>query len=224
MIGPTEDETARAFQYIGIAASLLSITKGCGEWWIRARDFDSEGPKDAPLSTTLQASLFFLPHVLFRTSALAFVGAYMGYFALGPIGLAVIIVVGVAVYSSFKNDAGGDHFVTLPLTIFAPTLIESGKASSRALMKRAITIFTSILLITLTCIRVAPTIIHQETLVSTYGLRHLNFMDPAGSTICIPSVENYTNIQISFFKTCFYICCHFRKLQSTLVRSQHLHQ
>ena len=37
MIGPTEDETARAFQYIGIAASLLSITKGCGEWWTRSR-------------------------------------------------------------------------------------------------------------------------------------------------------------------------------------------
>merc|ERR1719237_224491 len=70
-------------------------------------------------------------------------------------------------------------FLTLPLTIFAPTLFESGEASSRAIMKRAITIFTSILLLSLACIRVAPTIIHQDTLVSTYGLRHLNFMDPA---------------------------------------------
>ena len=32
MIGPPEDPTAKIFQYIGITASLLSITKGCGEW------------------------------------------------------------------------------------------------------------------------------------------------------------------------------------------------
>ena len=212
MIGPTEDETARAFQYIGIAASLLSITKGCGEWWTRSREGSMDDTKwttkDAPLSTTLQVSLFFLPHVLFRTSAWAFVGAFLGYFALGPIALAVFIVIGLAVYSFFKYDEDGVVF-SLALTIFAPTLFVSGEACNRSLMKRAITVFTSILLLSLTCIRIAPTIIHPDTLVSTYGLRHLNFMDPAGG-----SRNVFVDLQLKITQT---FKSHFSKLVFTFV-------
>merc|ERR550532_3140884 len=48
MIGPPEDPTAKIFQYIGITASLLSITKGCGEWWVRSRDAVDPGGAEEP--------------------------------------------------------------------------------------------------------------------------------------------------------------------------------
>ena len=179
IIGPPEDETARAFQYVGIAASLLSITKGCGEWWVRSR----RGIKDAPLSKTIQASLFFLPHVLFRTTSLAFIGAFLGYFALGPIALAIAIIIGISASVACRGEDVSDTLpLTLAVTIFAPTLYNSSGTSDRALMKRAITIFTLMLLLSLTLIRTLPIMIHPDTIVSTYGLRHLNFRDPTGAS------------------------------------------
>ena len=45
-------------------------------------------------------------------------------------------------------------------------------------MKRTITTFTIVLLTTLTVIRFLPLIVSPDTLVATYGLRHLNFLPP----------------------------------------------
>merc|ERR1712037_501968 len=51
------------------------------------------------------------------------------------------------------------------------------------LMKRAITTFTAVLLTTLTIIRLLPILISPDTLVTTYGLRHLNFLPPTAESI-----------------------------------------
>merc|ERR1712037_312510 len=50
------------------------------------------------------------------------------------------------------------------------------------LMKRAITTFTAVLLTTLTIIRLLPILISPDTLVATYGLRHLNFLPPSAES------------------------------------------
>jgi len=176
IIGPAEDDTARILQYVGITASLLSITKACGEWWVRsAKTEPGAGP--APLPKTLQACLFFLPHVVFRSAALAFSGAFLGYFVLIPILLCISIVFCVCLrsdtpYTPYTPDTS---LQTLIATIFAPIAVKSSDTSHRGLMKRAITIFTAIFLLTLTFIRVLPEVIQPDDLVSTYGLRHLNF-------------------------------------------------
>ena len=155
------------------------------ERWVRSRDAvdafdDLKQAKDAPLSQTLKVSLFFLPHVIFRSSALAFTAAFLGYFALIPISLAVTIVFGTCCHLYIRTMAGGDTMYTLIATVFAPIAVAAGRRSDRTLMKRAITIFTIILLMCLTFIRLLPIMVQPDNLVSTYGLRHLNFAEPSG--------------------------------------------
>ena len=173
MIEPPKDPNAQILQYVGIAASLLSITKGCAEWWARSSNYQLQ----APISKTLQASLFFLPHVLFRTSAMAFIGAFLGYFSLIPIMLANTIV-----FCAFLcGERSKSTRATLVATIFVPFAFYSLENPNRKLMKRAITIFTTILLLSLTFVRLLPIMVDSDDLVSTYGLRHLNFGNPTGA-------------------------------------------
>ena len=143
---------------------------------------DMDKAKDAPLSQTLQVSLFFLPHVLFRSSALAFTAAFLGYFAIIPLTLAITIVLGACCHLCVTTD-DARHIgavLTLMATVFAPIAVVAGSAGDRALMKRAITIFTTILLMCLTFIRLLPIMVQPDNLVATYGLRHLNFAEPSG--------------------------------------------
>ena len=122
-IGPSEDPTARGFQFVGILASLLSITKGVAEWWVKGR---KKGLiQDAPLTTILLVSLFFLPHVIFRTTAIAFTAAFLGYYALVPFLLAIVIVLALSIpaYNAKRRGNQGDESVflgALGTTIFAP--------------------------------------------------------------------------------------------------------
>ena len=136
--------------------------------------------KDAPLPHTLQVSSFFLPHMIFRSSALAFTAAFLGYFALIPISLAISIVCCACCHMGCTTDNGYDAWLTLTATVFAPIAVVAGSTSNRSLMKRAIIIFTTILLMCLTFIRLLPTMFQPDNLVSTYGFRHLNFADPSG--------------------------------------------
>ena len=186
MIGPPEDDTARTLQYVGITASLLSITKGCAEWWVRSRDanyfaFDFDFvTRDAPISKTLQASMYFLPHILFRTSALAFAAAFLGYYSLIPTISAILVVFCLCWNHRADEDDDDEGGWTCIATVFAPIALAAGSPYSRTLMKRGITIFTTILLLSLTFIRLLPVMVHPDNLVSTYGLRHLNFAKPSG--------------------------------------------
>ena len=82
-LGPAEEPSSSAFQFIGLAASLLSLVKGCSDWWVRAAKNDEE----PTLLESVKASLFFAPHVLFRVSAMMFCAAFLGYYFLIPLSL-----------------------------------------------------------------------------------------------------------------------------------------
>merc|ERR1719490_416427 len=57
ILGPSQtSETTRMLQYLGIAASLISICKGTSDWWVRSKSltFDEE----PTFVETLKAALF----------------------------------------------------------------------------------------------------------------------------------------------------------------------
>ena len=105
-----------------------------------------------------------------------FCAAFLGYYFLFP--LALVIVFAIRNFLCLRHSFGLS--LTLSLTIFAPTLFRSTHGQQRTLMKRTITITTSILLITLSIIFIAPTIVDHKDLASTHGLRHLNFQSLPG--------------------------------------------
>ena len=178
-LGPAEDQGARAFQYVGLAASLASLVKGCSDWWVR----QAKGMKEPTLMETVKASLFFLPHMLFRLAGLTFCAAFMGYYILIPVCfvLAVNIVNFLHLFCQHPSD---NLFATLALTFVAPIATDSEEKSNRILMKRTITLATSVLLITLTIIRLVPEFVPPKDLVSAFGLCHLNFRSLPG-VLCI---------------------------------------
>ena len=156
------DPTAKVFQGLGIATSILSVT----EWWIRSRTEEDE-IGDATLGQTLKAIPFFSPHVLFRTSALAF----LGYWTLVPLIL-IIITVWITSCVSLPEDNKSKEVITCCTTVFAPFAYIAGAPNDRAVMKRAIVTFTTSLMFCLTVIKLLPVLSSPSSLVSTYGLRH----------------------------------------------------
>merc|ERR1711962_181131 len=56
-----ESVMERTIQYVGIGASIISIIKGCSDYWVRASP--KQGVKEPALKEWLQASVFFLPPV-----------------------------------------------------------------------------------------------------------------------------------------------------------------
>ena len=174
-LGPSEKSAeSRALQYVGLAASLLSLVKGCSDWWVR----DAKKMEEPTLFETVKASLFFMPHLLFRVTAVTFCAAFMGYYAFIPFTLLLFFVIGNFLMIGADDR---DLFVTLPFTIVAPTLFDATKQKCRTLMKRTIIITNSILLITLTFIFVLPVLVTPKDLASTYGLCHLNFQSLPGA-------------------------------------------
>ena len=171
------------FQGVGTATSILSVTKGVAEWWVRAREKSEENDElkisDATLGQTLKVFPFFLPHVLFRTSALAFTAAFLGYWTLLPLIL-TIITVWITSCVSLPDDNDDSWGVTCCTTVFAPFAFLAYEPNDRAVMKRAIVTFTTSLMFCLTIIRLLPVFSSPSSLVSTYGLRHLNFANASG--------------------------------------------
>ena len=180
-LGPAKDPNARAFQFVGLAASLASLVKGCSDWWVRV----AKGLEEPTLLETLKASVYFMPHLLFRTTAMTFCAAFMGYFFLVPVSLVLVIVIPIFIALLIKEEKNWrpELATTLPLTIVAPTVLASHRKPHRTLMKRTIIVTTSILLITLLFIFLLPFFVEHKDLVSTYGLRHLNFQSQPGAIV-----------------------------------------
>ena len=143
--------------------------------------------EEASLPDTLKACLFFLTHIVFRTTALAFCAAYMGYYLLIPVVLAILVGVCILIPLYRKEDKG-DERDTLPfslaLTLLVPISLVSNASSHRKLMKRTLTLTNILLLTSLAFIRIVPEVVnHHHQLTSTYGLCHLNFYQPTGDII-----------------------------------------
>ena len=147
--------------------------------------------KEASLPDTLKACLFFLTHIVFRTTALAFCAAYMGYYFLVPVFFAILVGVCILIPLYRKEVEEGDSSlaeVTLPvslaLTLLAPISVASNFSSHRKLMKRTLTLTNILLILSLAFIRIVPEVVaHHDQLTSTYGLCHLNFFQPTGDPV-----------------------------------------
>ena len=176
ILGPSQtSETTRVLQYLGIAASLISICKGTSDWWARTKAGDWE--EEPAFVETLKAALFFTPHLIFQAVAMSMSAAFLGYYVLCPATIIFIIV--LCNFLSLYKEAKKDSDDVLELTISLILTLFSYSHTACKLMKRTITTFTTILITTLTIIRFLPLIISPDTLVATYGLRHLNFLPPS---------------------------------------------
>jgi len=187
ILGPSK--TKSVLQYLGIATSLISISKGVSDWWVRSsKSLDPEpGAPEPTFLETLKAALFFTPHLIFRTVGMTMCAGFLGYYVICPTTIIVIVVLCnyLALYKKTKYDymiSKDELIFTFLLTIPAPISFRSSDSTQRTLMKRTITFITIALLATLTIIRVAPLVVHPETLVATYGLGHLNFLPPSAES------------------------------------------
>ena len=144
--------------------------------------------KEASLPDTLKVCLFFLTHIVFRTTALAFCAAFMGYYLLVPVVFAILVGVCILIplyRKEVEEDDDNDVEYTLPfslaLTLLVPISLESNASSHRKLMKITLTLTNILLLLSLAVIRIVPEVVaHHDQLTSTYGLCHLNFYQPTG--------------------------------------------
>jgi len=171
----------RTIQYVGIGASIISITKGCSDHWVRMSA--EKNLREPALLEWLQASVYFLPHVLFRLFALSFVFAFLGYYSI--IVLAIIALAGLCLalpevlnlkWDSDEDD-GASALLSLVLSLLAPISLGSSARSDRLIMKRTITSTTLCLLVTLLLIRTGPLLVEEDLLLHTNGLCHLNFLN-----------------------------------------------
>ena len=104
IVGPSQtSETTRVLQYLGIAASLISICKGTSDWWVRSSSKDGE----PTFVETIKAALFFTPHLIFRAVAMTMSAAFLGYYVLCPASIIVIIV--LCNFLCLLKEASGDE-------------------------------------------------------------------------------------------------------------------
>ena len=154
----------------GIALSLLSITKRCVNWWMTRGPL--EGPSPPFLHSLKAAAFYFLPHMLFTSTALAFSCRFLGYNAIWPIGVIVLhtIVTCLFLYKREENVRGRDGlFFSAVLSLFAPLALFPDEWSHRALMKRTILCKNIVFLFTFICIAVLPPELScLDTLFGTY--------------------------------------------------------
>ena len=132
----------------------------------------------------LEASIYFLPHIVFRLFALSIVFAFLGYYSVGVVALIAMVALCLAMPVILNLDCANDNRVnallSLVLALIAPVSFESCIPSHRTIMKRTITSTTTILLIVLTAIRILPLLVDPETLVTIRGFCHLDFRNPSG--------------------------------------------
>ena len=141
------------FDYGGIAFSILSITRRCVNWWMTRGPMEGPSP---PFTHSLKAATFyFLPHMLFRSTALAFCCRFLGYNAIWPIAI-IVIHTGVSFFFLHKKEENvrskNGLFLSAILSLFAPLALFPDESSHRALMKRTILCKNIVFLFTLICL------------------------------------------------------------------------
>ena len=66
---------------------MISL-QGCSDWWVRSTDEDFE--REPGFLEWLQASVYFLPHVVFRLAALSLILAFIGYYSIALLALVAL--------------------------------------------------------------------------------------------------------------------------------------
>ena len=137
-------------EYIGIALSILSITKRCVTWWMTRGPAQGTPP---PSSHSIKAALgFFLPHIAFRTTALAFCWRFLGYNTLWSISIILLHTIVTFAYL-YKNEeiprSKEGLLFSAVLSLLAPLAFLPDERSHRLLMKRTLVCINIVILSTL---------------------------------------------------------------------------
>lgn len=184
MTGLSDSRPSAFMQISGILASLLSVGKMCGYSHLRLRS------KDLNFMATMKALLFFVPHVLWRTTATAFVVAFLKFHSLFPLAIYAIACIGItcSLHRSHGNDLE-NSFASFTLAFFTPYVVDPDSKFGQSLLKWTMLISSLILLPCLTFICILPFLPH-ETVLCTFGLSHLNLGTPIPS--CSPCFNTTT--------------------------------
>ena len=137
-------------EYVGIALSILSITKRCVTWWMTRGPAQGTSP---PSSHSIKAALgFFLPHIAFRTTALAFCWRFLGYNTLWSMSIILLHTIVTFAYL-YKNEeiprSKEGLLFSAVLSLLAPLAFLPDERSHRLLMKRTLVCINIVLLSTL---------------------------------------------------------------------------
>merc|ERR1712192_5659 len=135
----------------------MGITKRCVNWWMTRGPL--EGPSPPFLHSLKAAAFYFLPHMLFTSTALAFSCRFLGYNTIWPIGVIVLhtIVTCFLLHKRKEKVRAKDGlFFSAVLSLAAPLALFPDEWSHRALMKRTILCKNIVFLFTFICISLLP--------------------------------------------------------------------
>ena len=125
--------------YIGIALSILSITKRCATWWMTRGP--AQGPSPPSSHWIMAVLFFFLPHIAFRTTALAFCWRFLGYNTLWAVAIILLhtIATFVFLYRAEEKPRSKDQliFSAVP-SVLVPLAFLPDERSHRVLMRRTL--------------------------------------------------------------------------------------
>jgi len=177
--GLSSNSTFSQFMQIGgILASLFSVAKTCCEHHLIRLD---EDPK---FTTTMKGLLFYVPHVFWRTTATAFVVAFLKFYSLIPLAVHVLICSGITTFLGKSHGEDLENsFFSFALSLFTPCVEVATDKFGQSLLKSTMLTSSLILLPSLIFIRLLPSL-PPDTVLCTLGLSHLDL----GSTIpsCSP--------------------------------------
>ena len=125
--------------YIGIALSILSITKRCTTWWMTRGP--AQGPSPPSCHSIMGALFFFLPHIAFRTTALAFCWRFLGYNTLWAIAIILLhtIATFVLLYRAEEKSLSKEGLIfSAVLSVLVPLAFLPDERSHRVLMRRTL--------------------------------------------------------------------------------------
>ena len=196
---PSPDHS-RIMQYLGMAVSLISLTKGCATWMLFTgfnvfKHFGNT-KKQIPvsLSSVVKSLAFFLPHVVFRITAMSVSLAFLRKWGLIP---CIVDVVTHVILIRIVDVRDKSLFISFPMTLLSPTVAVPTAKNHQHFLKLSILASSIIQLLTLICVLLLPSMAFftylpslpftplmldflplmntTDTLLCTKGLHHLNF-------------------------------------------------
>ena len=178
MRGLSTSPSSRFFQIGGILASLLSVAKFCSEWHLfTAFNFFSDTNRQVPprMVPTLKAMLFFVPHVLFRTTSTAVICAFLRLYAAIPLFIFLVTSFVIFIFHwKIHNRTLRGTIIDMVFSFFAPVVHEPFKKFGPPLLKATMLTSTAVILPCLLFIRLLPYLLSPSALLCTWGFSHIN--------------------------------------------------
>ena len=183
-----------------MAISLISLTKGCSTWMLFTgfnvfKHFGNT-KKQIPeaLSSVVKSLAFFLPHVVFRITAMSVSLAFLRKWGLIP---CIVDVVTHVILIRIVDVSDKSLFISFPMTLLSPTVAVPTAKNHQKFLQLSLLASTIIQLITLICVLLLPAMAFftylpsvpftplmsdllslmntKDTMLCTKGFHHLNF-------------------------------------------------